>query len=721
MRKTIYTLLFPLLYLTLFTTCKNPEIDYNTFSITEENMQPGTHTVMVSGEYSFIGVVKSMKLEIGLDDQLVDAESHPMDLDNQSFSVTVDNLDPNTSYHYCYIVEFDNNHKLLTEVGVFTTLSLSGKPIVRTLEVKAVDSITFRVKSIVDEDFGMDITERGICWGFTNTPTLDGNHVTHQENGLGEYTCEITGLELNTNYFVRAYAMNEMGISYAEEVLGFKTDAIESPTVETMQIDINEITQTSAVCRGRIDNEGSSPVTQCGIYLGVTPEPDNNNWDYFPSDSNENEFVVILTNLLPSTTYYFCAYAINNEGPGYGEIVPFTTLALNMFSIEVSCSPSEGGQVKGSGSFPEGQYHTVKAIESDHYEFRNWTENGQVASEDADYSFSVDRDRTLVANFSLQTYDVSVVVSPSNGGTVEGLGTGKYEYGQTCTLTARPNEGYYFKNWTVDGNLFSEENPCSFEVKGDMQLVANFTQVPDGGIDGLFSVGLSSKVYFSQGNLQYQASTDTWQFATSQWECLGNENSSISPYNSGWIDLFGWGSGSNPTFTGTIVDDMDWGENRISNGGNTQGLWRTMSKEEWNYVINERHASTINGIEDARFVKATVNNVQGVILFPDDFENPSGIIIQTNTINIDATHFNNNNYSSSQWLMMETKGCIFLPVTGNREGTEIQHLDEGFYWSYTIGTGRSAYGLHFDNSNLQSDCETDKKLGEGVRLVHDYR
>lgn len=714
MKKTIYTFLLSLSFIALFTTCKNPGIDYNTFSIKEENIQPGAHNVMVSGEYDFLGEVISMTLSIGLNEQLTDAESHSMNLEGKSFSVAVDSLNPRTSYYYCYVIEFGNNYKLLTDVGIFKTHS--ERPVVRTIEANVVDSTTISVKCIVDDSFGMAITERGICWNHTGNPQINDNHVTHQESGLGEYICEITGAELDVPYYIRAYAKNEIGLSYADEVLLI---AIEKPIVETMPIDTTDFTQTSAYCWGRIINEGSSPVIERGICWGITPNP-NVDGNYSYSNSNDTIFYVSLTNLSPNTTYYFCAYAINNVGIGYGEIVPFTTLASNMFRIEVICSPPEGGQaeVEGGEYYTEGEYCTVTATANDHYEFNNWTEDGQIVSNDANYSFPVECNRRLVANFSPKYY-ISATPNPINGGVIDGIG--EYENNQPCTLTAIPSEGYYFKNWTVDDNLFSEDNPCTFNVESDLQLIANFTQVPEGGIDALFSVGSSSKVYFSLGNLQYQASTDTWQFAANQWEYLGNENTGISPNNSGWIDLFGWGTGNDPTCTGSSNDFYEWGDNAISNGGGIEVLWRTLSQQEWDYVINGRRASTINGVENARYVKATVNNIQGVILFPDDFENPSGINIQTNTINIATTHFNNNIYLASQWLIMEANGCVFLPVTGKRDGTTMQDMNKGYYWSKSGGAGRNAYGLRFDDSNLQTDIETALKIGEGVRLVHDYR
>jgi hypothetical protein len=65
---------------------------------------------------------------------------------------------------------------------------------------------------------------------------------------------------------------------------------------------------------------------------------------------------------------------------------------------------------------------------------------------------------------------------------------------------------------------------------------------PVGAINGIFSVSENTQVYFSQGNLQYQASTNTWRFAENQYNYIGNPNTNVSSTYNGWIDLFGWGT-----------------------------------------------------------------------------------------------------------------------------------------------------------------------------------
>ena len=107
-------------------------------------------------------------------------------------------------------------------------------------------------------------------------------------------------------------------------------------------------------------------------------------------------------------------------------------------------------------------------------------------------------------------------------------------------------------------------------------LCAVNAMATEGALSGKFSISNSEKVCFSQGNLQYQASTSTWRFAEHQYDIIGAANANISDTYDGWIDLFGWGTGDDPTKHTTDNNDYsvftDWGVNRISNGGDAENL-----------------------------------------------------------------------------------------------------------------------------------------------------
>lgn len=244
---------------------------------------------------------------------------------------------------------------------------------------------------------------------------------------------------------------------------------------------------------------------------------------------------------------------------------------------------------------------------------------------------------------------------------------------------------------------------------------------PDGSgvtndeVVGRFSVSANTKVQFSQGNLQYQASTNTWRFASEQYESLGelNENISSSSYT-GWIDLFGWGTGANPMLSSTDWSEydvfVDWGVNAISNGGNKVNYWRTLSGEEWAYLIsNRKNAANLCG-------QASVAGVHGFILLPDDWSAPQDIAWKSL-----ANNWTDNQYTKKQWAKMENAGAVFLPATGYRFAYGVyngDYYDYGNYWSNQIvkDSWSLSWTFYFDGEQIMMNYH-DKCEGHPVRLV----
>ena len=142
------------------------------------------------------------------------------------------------------------------------------------------------------------------------------------------------------------------------------------------------------------------------------------------------------------------------------------------YVISVSANPTTGGTVSGGGAFHYGDNCTVSATANNGYTFTNWTENGSVVSTNANYTFTVSGNRTLVANFAAQSYTITASANPTNGGTVTGGGT--FTYGQNCTLTATPATGYNFVRWTKNGQQVSTNATYTFTVTESAAYVAQF-------------------------------------------------------------------------------------------------------------------------------------------------------------------------------------------------------------------------------------------------------
>lgn len=144
------------------------------------------------------------------------------------------------------------------------------------------------------------------------------------------------------------------------------------------------------------------------------------------------------------------------------------------YIVDVRPMPDTAGMVTGAGTYFENENCTVSATPYEGFSFENWTEDGTVVSTDSEYSFAVTSDRSLTANFIINSYSVTAESQPIEGGEI--TGAGQYDYGSTATLTAIPNETYFFINWMENGELISTQAEYSFLVREDHHLVATFAQ-----------------------------------------------------------------------------------------------------------------------------------------------------------------------------------------------------------------------------------------------------
>ena len=253
----------------------------------------------------------------------------------------------------------------------------------------------------------------------------------------------------------------------------------------------------------------------------------------------------------------------------------------------------------------------------------------------------------------------------------------------------------------------------------------------------VFSVGEGKTVTFSKGNLQYTQSTNTWSFASAQWEMIGTDNvtggsvSSDPTYGDSKegtaladkVDLFGWSTSANNFGVSTSEDSndysgsfIDWGTNQI--GADAPNTWRTLTYNEWEYLLYSRpNASSLRGV-------AQVNGVNGLILLPDNWTCPEGVTFKSGFHSSRGVDYyvTYQTFTADQWSKMESVGAIFLPAAGYRVGTYVNDVHyHGSYWSATSYNGLNCCGVwdlcfHSDKSDMG---DGDNILGLSVRLVKD--
>ena len=245
-------------------------------------------------------------------------------------------------------------------------------------------------------------------------------------------------------------------------------------------------------------------------------------------------------NAIPASGYTFVSWTENGTQVSTNANYTFTVsgnralvaqFQEETFNIRVSANPVLGGRVSGGGAYHQGDNCTVNAIPNTGYTFTNWTENGNVVSTNANYSFTVTGERTLVANFQIQSFTISVSANPADAGTVSGEGT--YNYGTSCTVTATPIQRYLFINWTENGVEVSTEQSYTFPVTANRNLVANF-EMPDVEITAIVdpeeAATITGTGIYSYGEEVTLTLTRNEDWAFQNWTENGNVVSSEMTY-----------------------------------------------------------------------------------------------------------------------------------------------------------------------------------------------
>ncbi|MBP5650157.1 MAG: InlB B-repeat-containing protein [Bacteroidales bacterium] len=252
-------------------------------------------------------------------------------------------------------------------------------------------------------------------------------------------------------------------------------------------------------------------------------------------------FTTATLTATPATGYHFVNWTENNEVvEGAGAQYTFIVIGaknlvanfdLNTYTIAATVSPENTGNVNGMGTYNHGATATLTASPAEHYSFVNWTEGENVVSTDANYSFTVEGGRTLVANFKLNSYEVNASVA--NTADVRGsvqigytdvngqsqttaagaTAQARAQSGTTSTLTAIPAMGYHFVNWQNAGTAVSSSNPLSFTATADTSLTALFdvNSYTITYMDGETELNVDTFDY-RQPITEYSTSKEGWRF-----------------------------------------------------------------------------------------------------------------------------------------------------------------------------------------------------------------
>ena len=414
----------------------------------------------------------------------------------------------------------------------------------------------------------------------------------------------------------------------------------------------------------------------------------------------------------PNEGYSFVNWTLNGEVVSTKNIYTITITSdveyiANFISYNVTVESGEGGTAKTSKTQVghNGQV-TLTATPQEGYSFVNWTVEGKEVSTQNPYTTTITADTKFKANFVTLH---NVTITASEGGTAKTSKTQVGHNGQV-TLTATPNEGYSFVNWTVDGVEVSTQNPYTTTITKDLEIKANF-------------ITHKITVIASEGGTAKTSKTQVGHNGQVTLIAIPNEGYSFVNWTVDGVEV-----STRYFYTTTITKDIEIKANfNYANGAtglnNSKGYvdlglsvkWATcnvgatMPEEYGDYFAwgeikpkqrydYDNYTSSSNSSTLPLYADAAHVNWGGSWRMPTRAEQDE--LIDTN--NCTWTWITQNGVNGYKVTSKKNGNSIFLPAAGERLNSSLYGAgSSGDYWSSSLSTDSSrAYGLYFDSSDV---------------------
>lgn len=194
-----------------------------------------------------------------------------------------------------------------------TETSYTGVPILNTLDINNVTSVTASCGGEIVDDGGSTVTARGIVWSQSENPTVDLHEgITADGTGTGSYDSQLTDLTPETLYFVRAYAINSNGTAYGQQrSFATLTTEWDEPVVTHYNTPEAAIVHRT----GDIDNLGF------GWPFGFDPfSGESTSWHPYPfypepDDPDGTDRIMVISGFVYGSSYFIDGYTFTTERP----------------------------------------------------------------------------------------------------------------------------------------------------------------------------------------------------------------------------------------------------------------------------------------------------------------------------------------------------------------------------------------------------------------------
>ena len=652
---------------------------------------------------------------------------------------SVANLEENTKYYVrafattSFGTTYGQQITFTTKDGIVNFTSINSSEILAT---------SVNVSSSISTDGGSPIIEKGLCYSTSNCPTTADQKQTTTGSTYND-SSTITGLNCSTTYYIRAYAINNVGTYYSDEI-SITTDT-GIATLNGFTLSNVRQTQVDAYCN--VTGNGGAKILRRGFCYSTETNPSINS-EIVAINGSIGNMACTIENLISDQDYFIKAFVESEHVVTYSDEISIHTIeGLATITDASIISVSETSATLGADLISMGGA-TVNTLGYCYTTHANPTISDNIITVSAQLgSYTVElteleQHTTYYArpygiteygvrygeeiSFTTKYYpitfgEISVIEYPqtamitceiqSDGGN-EILEQGIcYSTNDTPSINHNKIENIS-DNTVLIGSLNSEQKYyarryATNRIGTFYSEVIEFqtVTVPDGAIPGLFSISETEMVFFSRGNLIYD--NGTFRFAENQYDYLGQYSES----SSGTKDFF------HP------YDDKNLINNYITSVG-----WKVLTGAEWKYIFNNRKVSSYC---------ITINGTTGRLLLPDGWIIPEGLSLPTK---------DREEISMEVWSILESSGAVFLPYAGYSKYYEYKaniykhyitnpnysgsyYISENGYRTHdNMGIWTSAY-LCKINTQLIDWIEVDQRRVSGsgiesylgaIRLVQDY-
>lgn len=606
---------------------------------------------------------------------------------------SVANLEENTKYYVrafattSFGTTYGQQITFTTKDGIVNFTSINSSEILAT---------SVNVSSSISTDGGSAIIEKGLCYSTSNCPTTADQKQT-TTGSTYNYSSTITGLNCSTTYYIRAYAINNVGTYYSDEI-SITTDT-GIATLNGFALSNVRQTQVDAYCN--VTGDGGANILRRGFCYSTETNPSINS-EIVTINGSIGDMACTIESLISDQDYFIKAFVETEHVVTYSDEISIHTIeGLATITDASIISVSETSATLGADLISMGGA-TVNTLGYCYTTHANPTISDNIITVSAQLgSYTVElteleQHTTYYArpygiteygvrygeeiSFTTKYYpitfgEISVIEYPqtaritceiqSDGGN-EILEQGIcYSTNDTPSINHNKIENIS-DNTVLIGSLNSEQKYyarryATNRIGTFYSDVVEFqtVTVPDGAIPGLFSISATEMVFFSKGNLILDG--ESFKFADNQYDYLGSYTYANFAELKESRDFFH--PNDYTAITGATISNSS-----------TSG-WDLMTSDEWNYIIKERN------IEAYHVYIKIEENIFGTLILPDGWISPENVDLQSESqqpLTID------------DFKTLEAAGAVFIPSTGLGKFFEYQSNNYK-HTVYDYGAGGSQY------------------------------